>query len=135
MMKRVIESTNAPKAAGPYSPAIYAGPFIFLSGQVPLDPKSGQLVSGDITQQTHQVMKNLGALLQEAEASFENVVKTTIFLTNMDDYAAVNAVYAEYFSSAPPARSTVQVAALALKAQVEIDMIAFRRPTGAGCGH
>ena len=133
-MKHPITSTNAPQAVGPYSQAIRSGPFIFLSGQIPLSPKTGQLIKGDITQQTRQIMTNLQAILQEIDATFDDVVKTTIFLTNMHDYADVNIAYGEYFSDVPPARSTIQVAALPLSAQIEIEMIVYKHGAG-GCKH
>ena len=123
-MKKVISSNNAPKAVGPYSPGIQVKDFLFLSGQVPMSPVTGKLVSGDISQQTEQIMKNLEAMLSEVGATFENVVKTTIFLVDIADYAIVNSTYGRYFLSDPPARSTIQVAALPLGAQVEIEMIA-----------
>ena len=123
-MKKVISSNNAPKAVGSYSPGIQVKDFLFLSGQVPMSPVTGKLVSGDISQQTEQIMKNLEAMLSEVDATFENVVKTTIFLVDIADYAIVNSTYGRYFSSDPPARSTIQVAALPLGAQVEIEMIA-----------
>lgn len=122
--RQAVHSDDAPKAVGPYSQAIRSGGFVFTSGQIPLDPATGQLVSGPIEAQTRRVMQNLSAVLAAAGASFGAVVKSTIYLTNLADFAAVNAVYASYFSSDPPARATVQVAALPLGASVEIDMIA-----------
>ena len=122
--RRPIHSDSAPKAVGPYSQAITSGGFVFSSGQIPLDPETGKLVEGGIEAQTRRVMDNLAAVLGVAGSSFDRVVKTTIYLTNLADFAAVNAVYAGYFSAAPPARSTVQVAALPLGAAVEIDVIA-----------
>ena len=126
-MKQAISSPDAPKAIGPYSQAIRAGQLLFLSGQIPLDPTSGQLVDGDIVAQTRRVMDNLAAVLKSAGLSFDAVVRTTIFLADMTDFAKVNEVYAAYFSSSTlpaPARATVQVAQLPRGARVEIDAIA-----------
>lgn len=122
-----VTSLSAPAAIGPYSQAIDAGDFVFLSGQVPIDPKTGELVNGDISVQTDRVLDNLGAVLEAAGCSFANVVKTTIYLMDLGDFQAVNAVYAKRFSEAPPARATVQVAALPKGARVEIDAIAKKR--------
>jgi 2-iminobutanoate/2-iminopropanoate deaminase len=124
-MKKV-ETTSAPAAIGPYSQAIDAGDFVFLSGQVPIDPKTGELVEGDIALQTDRVLDNLGAVLAAAGCSFANVVKTTIYLVDLGDFQAVNQTYAKRFTGAPPARATVQVAALPKNARVEIDAIAKR---------
>lgn len=124
-MRRAISAPGAPKAIGPYSPAIRAGNLLFLSGQIAVDPATGQVVTGDIGAQTHQVMRNMSALLAEAGASFEHVVRTTVFLIDMEEFAAMNAVYASYLASPPPARSTVQVARLPRDARVEIDAIAI----------
>ena len=126
-MKQAISSPDAPKAIGPYSQAVRAGQLLFLSGQIPLDPTSGQLVDGDIVAQTRRVMDNLAAVLKSAGLSFDAVVRTTIFLADMTDFAKVNEVYATYFSSSTlpaPARATVQVAQLPRGARVEIDAIA-----------
>ena len=127
-MKDVIHSDAAPKAIGPYSQAVVTRPgeFIFTSGQIPLHPQTGVLVEGDITAQTQQVMANLAAVLLAAGADFSDVVKSTIFLTDLGDFLKVNAVYETHFPSAPPARSTVQVAALPRGAKVEIEMVAVR---------
>jgi 2-iminobutanoate/2-iminopropanoate deaminase len=122
--RQVVQSNNAPKAVGPYSQAIRSGNFIFLSGQIPLDPVSGTLVTGPIEDQSQRVMANLRAVLEAAGSSFSHVVKTTIYLTDLGDFARVNAIYSTYFPTDPPARSTVQVAALPLGANVEIDLIA-----------
>jgi 2-iminobutanoate/2-iminopropanoate deaminase len=120
-----IATDTAPKAIGPYSQAIACNGLLFLSGQIPLDPQTGQLVTGDIRIETARVMANLEAVLLEAGATFEDVLKTTIFLTDLADFAAVNEVYGKRFEDfAPPARSTVQVAALPRGARVEIEMIA-----------
>lgn len=124
-MKKVIASSAAPKAVGPYSQAIQAGDYLFASGQLPVDPAVGKIIEGDIQAQFHQIMKNLNAVLQEAGLSFNDVVKTTVFVTDMADFAAINAVYAEYFPKDKPARSCVQVAALPLGGQVEMELIAF----------
>jgi 2-iminobutanoate/2-iminopropanoate deaminase len=119
-----IQTKDAPAAIGPYSQAIRSGDLVFMSGQVPIDPKTGDLVEGDIALQTERVMDNLAAVLAAAGGGFENVVKTTIFLVDLGDFQAVNQVYAKRFPSAPPARSTVQVAALPKGARVEIEAIA-----------
>jgi 2-iminobutanoate/2-iminopropanoate deaminase len=123
-MRQVISSADAPKAIGPYSQAIKAGNLLFLSGQIPLDPESGALVEGDITVQTERVFQNIKAVLGAAGASFANVVRTTVFLVDMDEFAAMNAVYGKYVVDPPPARSTVQVARLPKDVRVEIDVIA-----------
>ena len=123
-MKQAISSPDAPKAIGPYSQAIRAGQLLFLSGQIPLDPASGQMIDGDISAQTKRVMENLGAVLKAAGLSFEAVVRTTIFLADMNDFAKVNEVYGTYFNAPAPARASVQVAQLPRGARVEIDAIA-----------
>jgi 2-iminobutanoate/2-iminopropanoate deaminase len=125
-MKQVISTPNAPKAIGPYSQAIAAtGRMVFCSGQIPLDYATGEMVgAGDVRAQTRRVMENLKAVLEAAGVSFAQVVKTTIFLADLQDFASVNEVYAGYFSEAPPARATVQVAGLPRGAMVEIDAIA-----------
>jgi len=123
-MKKVISTTKAPSAIGPYSQAIQTGNMIFTSGQVAINPESGELVMDSIQTETHQVMKNLSAVLAEAGTDFSKVVKTSIFLKNMDDFANVNEIYASYFSSDFPARETVQVAKLPKDVNVEISMIA-----------
>jgi len=124
MSRHAIESPSAPKAIGPYSQAIVAGELLFCSGQIPLDPSSGLLVEGDIKAQTRRVLDNLGALLAAAGCDFNAVVRTTIFLVDLGDFNAVNEVYGGYFQGMPPARATVQVAALPRGARVEIDAIA-----------
>jgi 2-iminobutanoate/2-iminopropanoate deaminase len=126
-MKQPISTKSAPAAIGPYSQAIRAGGMVFLSGQIPLDPLTGQMVEGDITAQTDRVMKNLGAVLEAAGCTFDDVVRTTIFLVNLADFQAVNETYGRYFGSAPPARATVQVAALPRGAKVEIDAVAVAK--------
>ena len=125
MGKEVIATTAAPAAIGPYSQAIKANGLLFTAGQIPLDPATGKLVEGDVTAQTERVMQNLAAVLAEAGSSFEQVVKTTCFLANLDDFAAFNIVYAKYFTAQPPARSTVQAARLPAGAQVEVECVAL----------
>jgi len=119
-----ISTDAAPAAIGPYSQAIVSGDLAFLSGQVPIDPKTGELVTGDIAVQTERVLDNLAAVLAAAGSGFDKVVKTTIYLVDLGDFQAVNATYAKRFSAAPPARATVQVSALPKGARVEIDAIA-----------
>ena len=123
-MKQAVSSPDAPKAIGPYSQAVRAGQLLFVSGQVPLDPATGQIVSGDIAAQTRRVFDNLGAVLEAGGRSFADVVRTTVFLADMNDFATVNEVYGTYFSEPYPARATVQVARLPKDARVEIDVIA-----------
>jgi 2-iminobutanoate/2-iminopropanoate deaminase len=124
MSKHVIFTDSAPAAIGPYSQAVRSGKLVFLSGQIPLDPASGDFVGGSVGEQTRRVMDNLGAVLTAAGASFGDVVKTTIYLLDLADFTEVNAVYGGYFRDAPPARATVQVAALPKGARVEIDAVA-----------
>lgn len=124
MKKRVIQTEKAPKAIGPYSQAIQAGDFLFLSGQIPLDPKTGDLVKGDIRQQTRQVLENIKGVLESQKLGMENTVKVTIFLKDIRDFNQVNEVYATYFPSSPPARSTVEVTKLPRNADIEIEAIA-----------
>ena len=123
-MKQAVSSPDAPKAIGPYSQAVRAGQLLFVSGQVPLDPATGQIVDGDIAAQTRRVFANLGAVLAAGGRSFADVVRTTVFLADMNDFAAVNEIYGQYFSEPYPARATVQVARLPKDARVEIDLIA-----------
>jgi 2-iminobutanoate/2-iminopropanoate deaminase len=123
-MKQAVSSAEAPKAIGPYSQAVRAGQLLFVSGQVPLDPTTGQLVEGDIAAQTRRVFANLSAVLEAGGRTFADVVRTTVFLADMNDFAAVNEVYGSYFSEPYPARATVQVARLPKDARVEIDVIA-----------
>ena len=125
MGKRVIQTEKAPKAIGPYSQAIQAGNFLFLSGQIPLDPKTGELVKGDIRQQTQQVLENIKGVLESQKLGMEDVVKVTIFLKDIGNFNQVNEVYATYFPSSPPARSTVEVAKLPRDADIEIEAIAL----------
>jgi len=124
-MKKIINTTNAPAPIGPYSQAILTGNMLYTSGQIPLDPKTGELVMENITQETTQVMENLKAVLTEAGMTFENVIKASIFITDMDDFGAINQVYGSYFDAATaPARETVQVARLPKDVNVEISVIA-----------
>ena len=124
-MREIVETESAPRAIGPYSQAIVAGGFVFASGQIPLDPQTGEFVAGGINEQTEQVMRNLAAVLAAAGSSFAEVVKTTVYLADMNDFAAMNEVYGRYFQTAPPARATVQAARLPRDARVEIDVIAL----------
>lgn len=126
-MKVVIETSEAPKAIGPYSQAIKANGFLFISGQIPIDPQTGQMSAVDVVAQTEQVMKNLGAILDAEGLRFMDVVKTTIYLTDLSEFTRVNETYATYFESAPPARATVQVGALPKGAKIEIEAIAVLR--------
>jgi 2-iminobutanoate/2-iminopropanoate deaminase len=124
MSKTLIYSPDAPPPIGPYAQAVKAGDLLFCSGQIPLDPKTGELVKGDIEAQTRQVMQNLREVLQAGGGGWESVVRTTIYLTNLGDFAVVNRVYGEYVGTDPPARATVQVAALPKGAAIEIDAVA-----------
>lgn len=121
----VVHTDSAPKAIGPYSQAIAAGGLLFASGQIPLVPSTGELLGGDIREQTHQVLRNLAAVLEASGASLSTVVKTTVFLADMGEFAAMNEVYAEHFGDHRPARSTVQAGALPRNVSVEIDAIAL----------
>ena len=124
-MRNVIATNDGPKAIGPYSQAIKANGFVFLSGQIALDPATQQLVDGDVAAQTDRVLRNLAGILSAAGSSPAQVVKTTVFLKNMSDFAAMNEVYGRYFTQSPPARSTVEVARLPKDVLVEIDVIAL----------
>jgi 2-iminobutanoate/2-iminopropanoate deaminase len=126
MTKKVVRTDEAPKAVGPYSQAVAAGDYVFCSGQVAIDPQSGTIDATDVAGQMHQAMKNLDAVLRAARVTLDNVVKTTIYLSSMDDFQTVNEVYAGYFTDAPPARVTVEVSRLPLGALVEVDAIARR---------
>jgi 2-iminobutanoate/2-iminopropanoate deaminase len=126
MPNQPVSTEKAPKAIGPYSQAIVAGDLVFTSGQIPLDPQTQQMVQGDARAQAERVMENLSAVLSAAGASFATVVKATIYLADLNDFAAVNEVYGKRFPNAPPARSTVQVAALPKGARVEIDLVAVK---------
>ena len=123
-MRTAIHADGAPAAIGPYSQAIRVGQLLFVSGQVPLDPETGALVEGDVTAQTHRVMRNLGNILEAAGTSFDDVVRTTVFLSDLTDFAAMNEIYATYFQPPAPAQSTIQVARLPKDTRVEIDLIA-----------
>jgi 2-iminobutanoate/2-iminopropanoate deaminase len=123
-MRDIIETKMAPSPIGPYSQAVRANGFVFVSGQIPVNPDSGQVVEGGITAQAHQVMKNLSAILEAGGTGLQNVVKTTVFLTNLDDFSVFNQVYGEYFAEAKPARATVQVARLPKEVLVEVEAIA-----------
>jgi 2-iminobutanoate/2-iminopropanoate deaminase len=127
MKRQIISTKTAPSAVGPYSQAVSAGGFLFASGQIPLDPATGRTVEGDIKAQTQRVMDNLAAVLQAAGLGFADVVKTTIYLTDMTDFAAVNDVYGRSFPEDPPARATIQVAALPKGARIEIEAVAALR--------
>jgi 2-iminobutanoate/2-iminopropanoate deaminase len=125
MTKQVIKINSVP-AVGPYSQAVEAGGFVFCSGQIPIDPQTGNLVSTDIGQATHQVMANLVTILAEAGLTFDNIVKTTIYLVDLNDFVTVNEIYGSYFKTTFPARATVQVTALPKGARIEIDAVAVR---------
>ena len=122
--RTVVSSPDAPKAMGAYSPAIRAGNLLFVSGQIPIDPASGDLITGDITAQADQVMRNLTALLRAAGLGFQHVVRTTVYLADMNEFAAMNEVYSRYIVDPPPARATVQVARLPRNVKIEIELIA-----------
>lgn len=124
MSKLIIHTHHAPAAIGPYSQAVRAGDLLFVSGQIPIDPATGQLIEGSVAEQTHRLMSNIDAILTEGGFDFTNVVKTTIFLQSMDDFATVNEVYASYFNGNFPARETVEVSRLPKNARVEISVIA-----------
>jgi len=124
-MRDVISTNDGPRAIGPYSQAIRANGFVFVSGQVAIDPTSQQVISGDVAAQTDRVLKNLSGILTAAGSGLEKVVRSTVFLKNMNDFGAMNEVYGKYFSSAPPARSTLEVARLPKDVLVEIDVIAL----------
>ena len=125
-MKKIIKTENAPKPIGPYNQAVIAGNYMFISGQIALNPKNGELITNEIKKETTQVMENLNAILNEASLTFENVVKTTIFLSDMNDFSSVNEIYGSYLNnSTAPARETVQVSKLPVGVNVEISMIAM----------
>lgn len=124
-MKDIVLTPRGPKPIGPYSQAVKANGFVFVSGQIALDPQSGEFAGADVRQQTERVMENLKAILEAGGASLGHVVKTTVYLKDMNDFTAMNEVYARYFTAAPPARSTVQAARLPKDALVEIDVVAF----------
>jgi 2-iminobutanoate/2-iminopropanoate deaminase len=129
-MKKIVSTSDAPAAIGPYSQAVRCGSMLFCAGQIPLDPKTGQMVNGDVAAQARRVMENIAGLLKAEHLSFDHVVKTTIFLTSMDDFQTVNEVYGSYFRENPPARSTVAVAGLPKGAKVEIEIIAMASDGG-----
>ena len=124
-MRQAIQTQDAPQAIGPYSQAVKAGDLLFVSGQIPLDPSTGEMVKGDIKAQTEQVMKNIASILAAANVSFDHVVRTTIFLADLNDFAVVNKIYGNYFKTPEPARAAFQVARLPKDARVEIDAIAL----------
>jgi 2-iminobutanoate/2-iminopropanoate deaminase len=126
-VREIVKTESAPAAIGPYSQAVRAGDFVFASGQIPLDPKTGEFVAGGVAEQTHQVMRNLSAVLEAAGVGLESVVKTTVFLADMNDFSAMNEVYGQYFKGNPPARATVEAARLPRDARVEIEAIALAR--------
>jgi 2-iminobutanoate/2-iminopropanoate deaminase len=123
-VKQIVKTEKAPQAIGPYSQAVRAGGFVFASGQIPTDPQTGEFVAGGIAEQTEQVLRNLAAVLEAAGTSLDRVVKTTVFLASMNDFAAMNEVYGRYFSGDAPARATVEAARLPRDARVEIEVIA-----------
>jgi 2-iminobutanoate/2-iminopropanoate deaminase len=123
-LREIIATDQAPRAIGPYSQAIRAGNLLFCSGQIPIDPATGEFVSGGVAEQTEQVMRNLSAVLSAGQSSLKQVVKTTVFLADMDDFTAMNEVYGRFFGENPPARATVQAARLPRDAKVEIEAIA-----------
>jgi 2-iminobutanoate/2-iminopropanoate deaminase len=125
MAKRIIKTEQAPAAIGPYSQAIVANGFVYAAGQIPLDPRTGQLVPGDIRIQTKRVMENIRAVLDAAGSSMDKVVKTTVFLRDLNDFGIMNEIYGEYFKENPPARSTIQVGKLPREAAVEIEVVAL----------
>ncbi|HKR13782.1 MAG TPA: RidA family protein [Pyrinomonadaceae bacterium] len=125
MLKEPVKTSNAPAALGPYSQAIKAGGVVYTSGQIAIDPATNEFVGGDIAEQTDRVLKNVAAVLEAAGSSLDRVVKTLVFLADMDDFAAMNEVYAKFFTGAPPARSTVQAARLPRDARVEIEAVAL----------
>ncbi|HVG28903.1 MAG TPA: RidA family protein [Pyrinomonadaceae bacterium] len=129
-MRQTVATKSAPGAIGPYSQAVVAGGFVFASGQIPLDPATGEFVAGGVAEQTEQVLRNLTEVLKAAGCGLEDVVKTTVFLADMNDFAAMNEAYGRYFKIDPPARSTVQAARLPRDARVEIDVVAIKRDEG-----
>ena len=124
MTKQIISTDKAPSAIGPYSQAVWAGDFLFASGQVPVIPETGELISQDVQEQAHQALKNVKAILETAGLTMDNVVKATVFTKNMDNFSKINEVYAQYFSTPYPARSCVEVARLPRDVQVEVEVIA-----------
>jgi 2-iminobutanoate/2-iminopropanoate deaminase len=124
-VRQIVKTERAPGAIGPYSQAVIAGGFVFLSGQIPIDPLTGEFVAGGVAEQTEQVLRNLSAVLEEAGTELARVVKTTVFLADMNDFAAMNEVYGRYFHEQPPARATVEAARLPRDARVEIEVVAL----------
>lgn len=133
-MKEIISTEQAPRAIGPYSQAVRVGNLVFASGQIPIDPATGNFVAGGVAEQTEQVMKNLTAVLKAAGLGLGQIVKTTVFLADMEDFSAMNEVYARFFRENPPARATVQAARLPRDARVEIEAIAVAEPRAAASG-
>jgi 2-iminobutanoate/2-iminopropanoate deaminase len=133
-LREIIATDQAPRAIGPYSQAIRAGNLLFCSGQIPIDPATGEFVSGGVAEQTEQVMRNLSAVLSAGQSSLKQVVKTTVFLADMDDFKAMNEVYGRFFGENPPARATVQAARLPRDAKVEIEAIAVSEPGAVATG-
>ena len=125
MQKEIISTKDAPQAIGPYSQAVRFDNLIFVSGQIPIEPETGKILKGDIKEQAMQILKNLNNILVAGGSSLDNVLRTTIYLANLENYSLVNETYAQYFNDFPPARSTVQVAKLPMDAQIEIDAIAY----------
>nr|WP_072151937.1 RidA family protein [Candidatus Kryptobacter tengchongensis] len=127
MEKKIVYTEKAPKPVGPYSQAVIAGDFIFTAGQIPIDPKTNQVVQGDIKEQTKQVLENLKAVLEASGATFDDVVKVTVYMRDLNEFSAMNEIYSEYFKNSPPARTTVEVSRLPRDVKIEIDLIAVRR--------
>jgi 2-iminobutanoate/2-iminopropanoate deaminase len=125
-MKKIIATEKAPKAIGPYSQAVEANGMLFISGQIPIDPSTGKVIEGGITEQTEQVMKNIGAILKEAGYNFRDVIKSTCLLSDMDNFSAMNAVYGKYYAENPPARAAYSVVKLPLESLIEIETIAVK---------
>ena len=132
MKKKIIHTPKAPEAVGPYSQAVQAGDFVFVSGQIPVDPATGTPVSGDIKAQTRQALNNLSAVLAAAGSSLSDVIKTTVYLSSMDDFSAMNMIYAEFFGAQSPARACVEVSRLPKGVGLEIEAVAIIRPPSAG---
>lgn len=126
MKKKIVNTADAPAAVGPYSQAVRVGRLVYTAGQIPLDPATGKVVEGDVSAQTERVLQNLKAVVEAAGSSLSQVIKTTVFLQDMNDFAAMNKVYSQFFTENPPARSAVEVAALPLGVQVEIEAVALR---------
>ena len=123
-MKRIVKTNKAPQAIGPYSQGVIAGNFLFISGQIAIDPDKNEMISGTIEEQAEQVLKNIGAILNEAGLTYDNVVKTTVYLTDLNDFGKMNEVYARFFKNNPPARAAIQVSKLPKGAKIEIEAIA-----------